>query len=206
MKNQTCFRFFLSCCSILLCTSVFLTTSFAAEIGDDGLHKQDWFSLTFKDIAEDIEDAAAEGKRLAVVFEQKGCIYCEKMHETVLSDPDVSSYIQDHFVVVQYNLFGDEEVTDLDGEVLSEKSAAAKWGVMFTPNWIFLPEKITSDKDVTEVAVGSMPGAFGKGTFLDVFTWVYEKGYETDESFQRYHNRKITERRAASAGESSTSD
>ena len=42
-----------------------------------------------------------------------------------------------------------------------------------------------------------MPGAFSKGTFLDMFTWVRNKGYETDEDFQRYHARRIRERNAA---------
>jgi hypothetical protein len=40
-----------------------------------------------------------------------------------------------------------------------------------------------------------MPGAFRKGTFLDMFQWVHQKGYETDEDFQRYHARRIIERR-----------
>ena len=52
----------------------------AAELGDDGLHKEDWFTITFRDMAEDIEAAKADGKRLAVIFEQRGCIYCAKMH------------------------------------------------------------------------------------------------------------------------------
>jgi hypothetical protein len=42
-----------------------------------------------------------------------------------------------------------------------------------------------------------MPGAFQKGTFLDMFTWVREKLYETDEDFQRYHARRIRERTEA---------
>ena len=58
-----------------------------AEIGEDGLHKEDWFALTFRDIADDIAAAAEQGKRLAIVFEQRGCIYCTKMHEELLSDP-----------------------------------------------------------------------------------------------------------------------
>ena len=55
----------------------------AAEIGEDGLHKQPWFSVTFKDMSEDLETASGAGKRLAVIFEQRGCIYCEKLHEDV---------------------------------------------------------------------------------------------------------------------------
>lgn len=169
----------------------------AATLGDDGLHKQEWFSLTFRDVAEDLAEANAEGKRLAIVFEQAGCIYCSKMHETVLADPEVVRYISEHYKVVQYNLYGDEEVIDLDGDVLTEKTAAAKWGIMFTPTWLFMPEEADGSVDVSQAAVGTMPGAFGKGTFLDLFTWVQEKGYDGDEAFQRYHARRIAERQAA---------
>jgi len=172
----------------------------AVELGDDGLHEQDWFTLTFKDIREDMADARAEDKRLVILFEQAGCIYCEKLHATVLSDPEVVDYLIEHYVVVQYNLYGDEEVIDLDGEVLTEKTAAEKWGLMFTPVWLFLPEEADGTASVEDAAVGTMPGVFGKGTFLDLFTWVREKGYEGDEAFQRYHARRIEERRLAAGG------
>ncbi|MFK7859985.1 MAG: thioredoxin family protein, partial [Granulosicoccus sp.] len=173
------------------------TSVLAVTVGEHALHKQDWFSLTFKDVAEDIRDASAEGKRLVRVFEQRVCIYCAKLHETILTDPEVSAYLQENFHVVQFNLFGDEEVTDMDGEVVSEKTAAAKWGVLFTPTMVFMPEEPMEGVSVAEAAVGKMPGAFGKLTFLHLFQWVNEKGYEGDEHFQKYHARKIEDRRTA---------
>lgn len=168
-----------------------------ATLGDDGLHKEDWFAITFRDVKEDIATAAAEGKRLVLIFEQRGCIYCKKVHEQVLSDPQVRDYIKANFNVVQYNLYGDEEVVDLDGSKLTEKTAARKWGVVFTPTILFMPEKAVAQLNAKQAAVAAMPGAFAKGTFLDMFTWVREKRYETDEDFQRYHARRIRERRAA---------
>ncbi len=170
--------------------------AWSAEVGEDGLHKQDWFALTFRDVAEDIEAAKDEGKRLVMVFEQRGCIYCAKMHEDLLSDPEVSDFIKANFKVVQYNMFGDEEVTDLDGDVLTEKTAARKWGYVFTPTLVFLPEEAPEGMTVAEAAVATMPGAFGKWTFLNMFKWVAEKGYDSDEHFQKYHARIINELRA----------
>lgn len=167
----------------------------AAEMGEDGLHKQDWFTITFRDMAEDIETATDEGKRLAIIFEQRGCIYCRAMHEKILSDPEVSDYIKANFMVVQYNMFGDEEVIDLDGDTLTEKSAARKWGYVFTPTIVFLPESVPEGKTVAEAAVATMPGAFGKWTFLNMFRWVQEKGYAGDEHFQKYHARIINDLR-----------
>ena len=179
--------------SIIVCFFAFaIVPSSAATLGEDGLHKQPWFSTTFKDMAEDIEQAASEGKRLAIIFEQRGCIYCKKLHETVLSDPAVSDFIKANFLVVQYNLFGDEEVIDLDGEELTEKTAARKWRVVYTPTIMFLPEAV-GDADAGKAAVAVMPGAFGKGTTLNMFRWVLEKGYEGDEHFQKYHARKLQE-------------
>jgi thioredoxin-related protein len=174
-----------------------LMPALAEEVGDDGLHKEEWFSMTFRDVSEDIAAAQAEGKRLAIIFEQRGCIYCREMHEKILSDPEVRNYIKANYMVVQYNMFGDEEVTDTDGEVLTEKSAARKWGYIFTPTIVFLPEKLDEKVPVSKAAVATMPGAFGKLTFLNMFRWVREKGYEGGEHFQVYHARIVNELRAA---------
>jgi len=168
----------------------------AAELGDDGLHKAPWMRDTFKDLREDLQEANAEGKRLALIFEQRGCIYCTQMHEEVLSRPDISEYIAENFFVVQLNLHGDIEVTDFDGEVLAEKDMARKWGLLFTPTILFLPEEVEEGKTAPQAAVAVMPGAFGPGTTMDMFTWVNEKRYalENEEDFQRYHARRIRER------------
>ncbi|AUQ66861.1 thioredoxin family protein [Phaeobacter inhibens] len=172
----------------------------AVELGDDGLHKTPWMRETFKDLREDLEEANAEGKRLVLFFEQRGCIYCTKMHEEVFPKPEISSYIADNFFVVQLNLYGDVEVTDFDGETLSEKDMARKWGILFTPTMMFLPQEV-SEVPAPQAAVSIMPGAFGVGTTLDMFTWVKEERYKLDngEDFQRYHARRIQERDNGSA-------
>ena len=183
-----------------LLTAVFLgNMAAAATVGDDGLHIQPWIRDTFKDLQEDLDEANAEGKRLAIFFEQRGCIYCTKMHESVYPDPELSDYIDENFFVIQLNLHGDLEVVDFDGEELSEKRIARKWGILFTPSVIFLPEEVEEGKTAIQSAVAMMPGAFGRGTTLDMFTWVNEKRYsiDSDEDFQRYHARRINERRAA---------
>ena len=165
----------------------------AAELGDDGLHKEDWFSLTFKDINEDILAARQAGKRLALIFEQRGCIYCKEIHENVLSDPQVRDYIKENFMVVQYNLHGSEEVVDTDGETLTEKAVARKWRLLFTPTILFMPEDPPEGVDAGQAAVAMMPGAFKQKTFTEMFIWVRNKGYEKEESFQNYYNRRFNE-------------
>lgn len=158
----------------------------AAELGDDGLHKPDWLRETFKDLREDLAEANAEGKRLMVTFEQRGCIYCTKMHEEVFPDPEIEALIRDHYFVVQMNLFGDTEVTDFDGTKLTEKQAAMRWGVMFTPTLMFFPEQVPEGMTAQQAAVASMPGAFGKGTTAALLTWVRDHGYQSGENFQKF--------------------
>ena len=185
-------RLFLTVLTLL----AFAVSAQAAELGDDGLHKTSWMRDTFKDLREDLNEAQDEGKRLAIIFEQRGCVYCSKMHKEVFPRPELADYISDNFFVVQLNLHGDTEVTDFDGEVLSEKAAARKWGMLFTPTILFLPEEVAEGVSAAEAAVAVMPGAFAFGTTIDMFTWVNEKRYELDngEDFQRYHARRIQER------------
>ncbi len=181
----------------LAIAAMFLTFGVqAAELGDDGLHKTPWMRDTFKDLREDLGEANGEGKRLVLMFEQRGCIYCTKMHKEVFPDEAVTQMIEENYFVVQLNLHGDIEVTDFDGEVLAEKDMARKWGILFTPSIMFLPEEVDAGLSAPQAAVAVMPGAFGKGTTLDMFTWVAEKRYLLDngEDFQRYHARRIQER------------
>lgn len=150
---------------------------------------------TFKDLSEDLAEANDEGKRLLLIFEQRGCIYCTKMHKDVFPDPTVAQFIHDNYFVVQLNLHGSTEVTDFDGETLEERQMARKWGVLFTPTMMFLPQEVGEGLSAPQAAVAQMPGAFGRGTTLDMLTWVAEERYlNDDEDFQRYHARMIQER------------
>lgn len=163
----------------------------AAELGDDGLHKAPWMRDTFKDLTEDLDEANAEDKRLMIMVEQRGCIYCAKMHEEVFVIPEIAQYIEDNFFVVQINMFGDVEVTDFDGTTLPEKDMVKRWGALFTPSIYFFPEEVEDDMTASQAAVANMPGAFGRWTTFNMLNWVVEKGYEGDEPFQKYHARKF---------------
>ena len=158
----------------------------AAPTGDDGLHKPDWLNETFLDLSEDLAEATAQGKRLVLMIEQRGCIYCTKMHEKILPDERIDAIIRESFYPVQINLYGDLDVTDLDGTVLTEKDMARNWNVIFTPTLIFLPEESDGSARAIDAAVAVMPGAFEKLTTLAMFTWIRDKAYESEPNFQRY--------------------
>ena len=184
---------------LLICMSLWLSVPLqASELGDDGLHKAAWMRETFKDLSEDLEEANAEGKRLAVIIEQQNCIYCKKMHENVFSDPSVFQYLIDHFFVVQINMFGNVEVTDFDGQTLEEREMVSKWGMLFTPTMMFFPDQLDNLAPANVVMVASMPGAFGKETTKNLLSWVKDKIYEIPGvSFQKYHAEKLNARQAS---------
>lgn len=166
----------------------------AVTVGEDGLHKPDWLVETFRDLTEDLEEANAEGKRLMLIFEQRGCIYCTRMHEQVYPDPEIDRMLREDFFVVQMNLFGNIDVTDFDGSTRQERDMARHWGVVFTPTMIFLPETPPESGGLRDAAVAIMPGAFERGTTRAMLQWVLEKGYESDEHFQAYVARTMSQR------------
>jgi thioredoxin-related protein len=169
--------------------------------GEDGLYHQSWFVSSFLDLKEDHAEAKAKGKRFAVIFEQRGCVYCTKMHTEVMAHRYINDYVRESFAIVQLDLWGSREVTDFDGTRLPEKKLAERWGVLFTPTVVFFKDDLTpvAGKWGAPLEVARLPLGFGPATFYDLFVWVKTKSYETDPNFQRFHIARMNEREAAKA-------
>ena len=100
-----------------------------------------WFTESFLDFREDIVDAKRANRRLMVYFGQDGCPYCKALMKGNFGDPSIAAYTQKHFVALALNLWGDREVTWLDGAKMSEKELARKLEVQFTPTLLFFDEE-----------------------------------------------------------------
>jgi thioredoxin-related protein len=100
-----------------------------------------WFTDSFLDFREDVREAGADGRRLMVYFGQDGCPYCTRLMATSFSQRDIVAKTRKHFVAIALNLWGDREVTWVDGRVTSEKELALQLGVQFTPTLLFFDEK-----------------------------------------------------------------
>ncbi len=101
----------------------------------------DWFKVSFMELEEDVAEAAAEGKRLMLLFHQNGCPYCNAFVERNLAQSDIEQTLKDQFDVVEFNLWGDREVVSIDGTTYTEKEFGAALGVQFTPTILFLTEE-----------------------------------------------------------------
>ncbi|MBR0764434.1 thioredoxin family protein [Bradyrhizobium japonicum] len=154
----------------------------AAEpaVGEDGLYHEPWFLQSFLDLCEDLESAAAGGKRLAIMWELRGCPYCRETHLVNFADAAIAGYIRDNFEVLQLNLIGSRKVTDFDREELAEKDLARKYGIRFTPTFQFFPPSVDGlqAKDAMAREVARAPGYLKPPHFLAIFRFVREGGYE----------------------------
>jgi thioredoxin-related protein len=151
----------------------------AAVMTDDGYYREDWFLESFLELAGDRKSAAAAGKQLAVVWEQRGCPYCRDMHLINFADASIESYVRAHFDVLELNLHGSRIVTDFDGEQLGERQLAAKYGVRGTPTIQFFPDrgdlagKAPQDREVHRIR-GYLPPKW----FMVMFSFVGKRAYE----------------------------
>ena len=152
----------------------------AAVLTDDGIYTQPWFLESFLELADDLQDATKKGKRLAVMWELKGCPYCKQTHLINFAKPEIESYIKQRFEILQLNIVGSREVTDFDGQKLTEKALAAKYGVRYTPTIQFFPEQAAGlaarkpqEREVTRVLGYQEPQQF-----LSTFRYIAERAYQ----------------------------
>jgi thioredoxin-related protein len=123
----------------ITCTAI--SGAYAQAPGQYAIDIPPWFASTFLDFREDIDDAARDGRRLLAYFGQDGCPYCKQLMTTNFSQRTIVEKTRQHFVAVALNLWGDREVTWLDGRVMPEKELARLLNVQFTPTLLFFDEK-----------------------------------------------------------------
>ena len=97
-----------------------------------------WFTESFLDFKDEAATAAREGKRLLVYFGQDGCPYCRELMLNSFSQKAIAEQTRKHFVAIALNLWGDREVTWVDGRRMSEKEFARLLKVQFTPTLLFI--------------------------------------------------------------------
>lgn len=158
-----------------------------AVLGDDGLYHQPWFLNSFLDLREDLESAASEGKRLAIMWELRGCPYCRETHLVNFADPGIMDYIRANFEVLQLNLLGARKVIDFDAKELTEKELAERYAIRFTPTFQFFPASVegVGAKEPLAREVARAPGYLKPTHFLAMFRFVRDKAYERG-SFRDY--------------------
>jgi thioredoxin-related protein len=97
----------------------------------------DWFKTSFLDFAEDTQESAENNKHLILYFHQDGCPYCAKLVEENFTDKKLVAKIRKDFDIIDINMWGDRDLTDLKGLEFTEKQYAEFLKVQFTPSLFF---------------------------------------------------------------------
>ncbi|MGA7802271.1 MAG: thioredoxin fold domain-containing protein [Gammaproteobacteria bacterium] len=108
----------------------------AAAPRDPSTH---FFSQTLGDFQDELATAKAQGKDgILLFFEQADCPFCHRMKETVLNQPQVQEYFTKHFLCFPVDIEGDVQITNFQGQSVSEKDFAFKENrVRATPVFMF---------------------------------------------------------------------
>ena len=114
--------------------------SVGAFLGAVDTEHPGWFKESFLDFEEDIDEAAAEGRRLVLYFWQAGCPYCNALIEHNFAQRDIAEVMQSNFDLVAVNMWGDREVVQVGGRTFTEKTLAAALRVNYTPTLLFFNE------------------------------------------------------------------
>ena len=153
------------------------------KLSDDGLYHEPWFLESLLELADDLDAAAAQSKRFAIMWELRGCPFCRETHRD------------------QFRQAGDRRASSRRGSrsFSSTSSARArssistarscrksgsreKYGVRSTPTFQFFPERSAglAARKPREREVARAQGYLVPAEFLAMFRFVAERAYERE--------------------------
>jgi thioredoxin-related protein len=144
---------------------------------DTPLEYPDWFNEPFLNLPEDQAAALAADKDLVVYFGQRRCAYCHQLMDVNFGAPDIVSYTREHFDIVPIDIWGVAEVTDLEGNTLTEREFALREETNFTPSLVFYDE--------TGAVALRLRGYYPPYQFRAALEYVADDHYQR-ESFAEY--------------------
>ncbi|MCU7921135.1 MAG: thioredoxin fold domain-containing protein [Candidatus Thiodiazotropha sp. (ex Dulcina madagascariensis)] len=136
-----------------LVSATFLQPAFGIESDEDVyafddfpleelLQYPDWFKKSFLELPSDLQEAVDKDKRgIIVYFGQRRCAYCKMLLEVNFGLSDIATYTRRHFDIIPIDIWSTEEVTTLDGEVLTQREYSLHEKTNFTPSLIFYDEQ-----------------------------------------------------------------
>lgn len=126
---------------------------------------------SFLNLRDDLREATTNQKTLMVLYEQDGCPYCIEMHKTTFTDPQIVAILKKNFEVIQLDIWGGREITDLNGVTHTEKDWARKLGIQFSPMIMFFD---ASGKEIFRI-----PGYYKPALFSTALNYVAQGQYKT---------------------------
>jgi thioredoxin-related protein len=148
---------------------------------EEALTYPDWFKLSLGDLNDDLAEAKKAGKKgIITYFGQKRCAYCEQFFKTSLSDIDIKNYLQKHYDLIAFDIWGIDDITDTDGTTYTERELSIHYKTNFTPSLVFYDDEGTP--------VFRLRGFYPPYKFRAALQYVAE-GFYKKETFSDYFAR-----------------
>ncbi|MDM8546666.1 thioredoxin fold domain-containing protein [Candidatus Venteria ishoeyi] len=146
------------------------------------LEYPDFFKKTLLDLKEDLAQAKANGKHgIILYFSTRNCPYCEQLQDVVLGKPDIQNYLLKYFDIIGINALGDLELTDFDGQNITEQEYAKAQKMGFTPAMSFY----VSDQQGNPVEALRLRGYYPPYVFRAGLDFVVSGNYQSSR-FRQY--------------------
>lgn len=173
--------------SLLLPTMVFAAADSELVFDDSQLEEElvypDWFKLSMGDLGDDLAEAKKAGKKgIITYFGQKRCAYCEQFFNTSLSDTDIKNYLQKHYDLIAFDIWGIDDIKDTDGKTYTERELSIHYKTNFTPSLVFY--------DTEGTPVFRLRGFYPPYKFRAALQFVAEEFYKK-EKFSEYFARAV---------------
>ena len=147
----------------------------------ESLEVPEWFSLSFLDLNDSLEEAQKDNKQgMIIYFGRKDCAYCKALLEGTWGDPSIRDYTKKHFNVISMDVRGSRTVTDFNYRKWTEKTYASHHRMNFTPTLLFYTAS-------GQLAL-KLPGFRPKYQFRAALEYVADAHYKR-ESYRDYLSR-----------------
>jgi thioredoxin-related protein len=116
-------------------------------------------------------------KPLAVIFEDKGCLDCDALHDGHLKRPEVREVLE-NYTFVRLDALSEEPIVDVEGNQTTPRAYAEKLGLVYRPSIVLF------DKGEEVMRINSKLYTYH---FEEILRYVGERHYEKyPESFYDY--------------------
>jgi len=159
----------------LLAVGLFLWTLLPAGLA----HAEFTVISLDNDIPTEIADAAEEGKRLIIMFQEEGCPWCNKMRERIFPHPKVEAYYDERFILIEQDIKGGLDLISPEGAEMTQKKFAQKMRVRGTPTFVFF--------DIDGKVAARIAGYQDVPTFIGTGKYVHDGIFKTGKSLVRWH-------------------
>ncbi len=106
----------------------------------DNKKKTESYSFRSHSELENISDLSQiKDRPLAILFEDSACIDCDKLHDGYLNDPEVKKSLE-KMAFVRVDALSDAEITDPQGNKITQKAFADQLGITYRPSIVLFDE------------------------------------------------------------------